>query len=109
MWQGTSSATAAATGRASTAASAATAAAATTAAASQPTDAELYQRAAISELQRNLNNVFFDFDSSDLTDEARSTLSKNADWMKLDYVTAVVEVEGHCDNRGHGPVQPRAR
>jgi peptidoglycan-associated lipoprotein len=51
-------------------------------------------------LQRNLSDVYFDYDQSDLRDDARESLSKNADWLKLSYNTAVIEVEGHCDNRG---------
>jgi peptidoglycan-associated lipoprotein len=35
-----------------------------------------------------------------LREDARSTLAKNADWLKLSYNTTVIEVEGHCDERG---------
>jgi len=44
--------------------------------------------------------VHFDYDQSTLRDDARAALSKNADWLKISYNTAVIEVEGHCDNRG---------
>ena len=27
-------------------------------------------------------------------------MAKSADWLKLSYNTAVIEVEGHCDERG---------
>ncbi len=66
----------------------------------EPTEAELFQRASVTELQRNLNDVHFDYDQSTLRDDARAALSKNSDWLKLSYNTAVIEVEGHCDNRG---------
>ena len=45
-------------------------------------------------------DIYFDFDKSELRSDARSALSKNADWLKLSYNTAVVEIEGHCDERG---------
>ncbi len=45
----------------------------------------------------------FDYDKSDLRSESRDALSKSADWLKLGYNTAVVEVEGHCDERGTIP------
>ena len=44
--------------------------------------------------------VYFDFDRSELRDDARNTLSQNADWLKRSYNTAVIEIEGHCDERG---------
>ena len=44
-------------------------------------------------------NVFFALDSSDLTDEARATLQKNAEFMKK-WSSVRVSVEGHCDERG---------
>jgi peptidoglycan-associated lipoprotein len=48
----------------------------------------------------NLADIYFDFDKSELRADARDTLSKNADWLKKSYNTAVIEVEGHCDERG---------
>ncbi len=66
----------------------------------EPTEAELFQRATVTELQRNLTDVHFDYDQFTLRDDARAALSNNADWLKLEYNTAVIEVEGHCDNRG---------
>ena len=44
--------------------------------------------------------MHFDYDKSDLRDDARAALAKNADWLKLSYNTAVIQVEGHCDERG---------
>jgi outer membrane protein OmpA-like peptidoglycan-associated protein len=41
--------------------------------------------------------VHFDYDKADLKDDARSMLAKNADWLKKPHVTAVLLVEGHCD------------
>lgn len=46
-----------------------------------------------------LRDVAFNFDSAVLSDEARSTLRSNADWLKANS-TARIQVEGHCDERG---------
>ncbi len=45
------------------------------------------------------DRVFFDYNESDLKAEARSTLDRQAAWLKK-YGTAKVTVEGHCDERG---------
>lgn len=45
------------------------------------------------------DRVFFAYDSSELTDEARETLKSQAEWLA--YHSGVrVAVEGHCDERG---------
>jgi peptidoglycan-associated lipoprotein len=46
-----------------------------------------------------LGDVYFDFDKSDLRDEARSRLARNADWLKA-HTEFEVTIEGHCDERG---------
>ncbi len=43
--------------------------------------------------------VYFDFDSSKLTDSTRSDLEHNANLLKQ-YSTVEVQIEGHCDERG---------
>jgi peptidoglycan-associated lipoprotein len=43
--------------------------------------------------------VFFALDSSDLADEARASLQKNADYLKR-WTSLRISVEGHCDERG---------
>lgn len=48
-----------------------------------------------------LGDVYFEFDKSTLTDETRSQLGKNADFLKSEageYL--VITIEGHCDERG---------
>lgn len=45
------------------------------------------------------NRIFFVTDSSDLTPEARSTLERQAAWLKL-YPQYRVNMEGHADERG---------
>jgi peptidoglycan-associated lipoprotein len=46
-----------------------------------------------------LTDVFFDFDQSDLREDARSTLATNAQWLKK-HPSVQVLIEGHCDERG---------
>jgi peptidoglycan-associated lipoprotein len=45
------------------------------------------------------DRVFFDFDKSDIKPEGRTTLQRQADWLKK-YPNVTVTVEGHCDERG---------
>jgi peptidoglycan-associated lipoprotein len=44
--------------------------------------------------------VYFDFDKSDLRQDARNTLSKNAEIMLKSKKPAKLKIEGHCDERG---------
>jgi peptidoglycan-associated lipoprotein len=46
-----------------------------------------------------IGDIFFDFDSSSLSDEAQEQLKQNAAWMQGHRLSAVT-VEGHCDERG---------
>jgi peptidoglycan-associated lipoprotein len=46
-----------------------------------------------------LKDIYYDFDSTDLRDDAQEILKKNADWMKS-HPAAKVEIEGHCDDVG---------
>ena len=45
------------------------------------------------------SDVFFAFDSSELSEAARGVLDKNAQSMKR-WSSIRISVEGHCDNRG---------
>lgn len=45
------------------------------------------------------DRVFFGYDQSSLTTDARSTLEKQAMWLKK-YTNAVITIEGHADERG---------
>jgi peptidoglycan-associated lipoprotein len=49
--------------------------------------------------EKPLGDVFFDLDKSDIRDDGRSALQRDADWMKR-YTSSIVTVEGHCDSRG---------
>lgn len=44
--------------------------------------------------------VYFDFDKSDLRQDARTALSRNAEIMLKSKSSAKVKIEGHCDERG---------
>lgn len=46
-----------------------------------------------------LNTIFFAYDQAQLSGEARKLLAANAEWIK-GHGDVVVQVEGHCDNRG---------
>jgi peptidoglycan-associated lipoprotein len=45
------------------------------------------------------DRVFFDTDSSELSDQARATLDKQAQWLS-NYNRYAVTLEGHADERG---------
>jgi peptidoglycan-associated lipoprotein len=45
------------------------------------------------------DRVFFGFDRSDLTPEARATLDRQSAWLKQ-YPNVSVTIEGHADERG---------
>lgn len=44
-------------------------------------------------------DIYFDFDSSAITEFAQEVLVKKADWMRANPSTNV-SIEGHCDERG---------
>jgi len=46
-----------------------------------------------------LSDAFFDYDQSDLREDARSVLAGDAQWLKK-HATVQVLIEGHCDERG---------
>ncbi|MBW2451059.1 MAG: peptidoglycan-associated lipoprotein Pal [Deltaproteobacteria bacterium] len=46
-----------------------------------------------------LQRIHFDFDQFTLSDEARDTLTQNANYLKANSSIQVV-IEGHCDERG---------
>lgn len=48
----------------------------------------------------SLGTVYFDFDKSDLSQDARNILSKNAETLLKSKSNANVKIEGHCDERG---------
>ncbi|HEY3231734.1 MAG TPA: peptidoglycan-associated lipoprotein Pal [Roseiflexaceae bacterium] len=65
------------------------------------TEEEIFARKSVAELnaERPLGDVFFDLDKSEIRDEARTSLQKDADWLKR-WTSTQITVEGHCDSRG---------
>ncbi len=66
-----------------------------------PTEEEVFARMSLMDLnsKKPLEDVFFEFDKSDLSAVARSSLQKDSDWMKR-WSSTKVTVEGHADSRG---------
>lgn len=56
---------------------------------------------AIDQMNRKgyLQDAYFDYDASDLRDDARSALSANAEWLKR-YPSIQILISGHADERG---------
>lgn len=46
-----------------------------------------------------LSSINFEYDKSSLSDDAKSKLKGNVEWMKLN-PKAKLQIEGHCDSRG---------
>jgi len=67
----------------------------------QPTEAEIFAAMSLAELNAKgyLEDVYFDYDKADLSDRARTSLQKNADWLRK-WMSTRVTVEGHADSRG---------
>ena len=67
----------------------------------EPIREDAITSASLDDLNRNspLRPAFFEYDSSDITTEARGLLDSNTAGLKK-YTTWVVTVEGHCDERG---------
>ncbi len=54
-------------------------------------------------LANEVQDAFFDYDKSDVREDARAVLTRNADALKSilqEFPDAVITVEGHCDERG---------
>jgi peptidoglycan-associated lipoprotein len=68
---------------------------------SAPTEAEIFARMSLSELNSShpLDDIYFEFDKSDLGQTARASLQKDADWLRK-WTSTKVTIEGHADSRG---------
>jgi peptidoglycan-associated lipoprotein len=49
--------------------------------------------------EQNVTDAFFDLDKSDLREDARAALTKDAEFLRS-YPQVKVSIEGHCDERG---------
>ena len=65
------------------------------------TEEEIFARKSLADLnaERPLDDVYFDLDKSEIREDAKSHLQKNADWMKK-WTSTQISIEGHCDSRG---------
>lgn len=54
---------------------------------------------AMEQMKSALDKIYFDFDSYGLSDQARSALTNNADYLQK-HATANIRIEGNCDERG---------
>jgi peptidoglycan-associated lipoprotein len=65
------------------------------------TEEEIFAKKTLAELnsERNVVDVYFDYDQSTIRDDARAPLQRNADWLKR-WTSTQITVEGHCDSRG---------
>jgi peptidoglycan-associated lipoprotein len=61
----------------------------------------MFARMSLEELnaKRPLGDVFFAFDSSELSEAARESLQKNSQWLQR-WTSTRITIEGHCDSRG---------
>jgi peptidoglycan-associated lipoprotein len=66
-----------------------------------PTEDEVFAKKTLDQLnaEKPLEDAFFDLDSSQIREQAKPGLQKDADWMKR-WTGTKVMIEGHCDSRG---------
>lgn len=65
------------------------------------TEEEVFSRKSVDQLnaEKPLTDAYFDYDKSDLREDGRASLQKDAEYLKK-WKSIVVSVEGHCDTRG---------
>jgi len=65
------------------------------------TEDQLFEKMTLDELRAKqpLADVFFDYDKSNVRDDARDPLQRNATWLRR-WPSTRITVEGHCDSRG---------
>jgi peptidoglycan-associated lipoprotein len=60
-------------------------------------------KASLTERISSLQDAYYDYDKSDIREDARAALTKDAEALKSilqEFPSAVITVEGHCDERG---------
>jgi len=62
---------------------------------------EIFSRKSVDQLnaEKPMDDVFFDLDKSEVRDDAKPVLQRDADWLKK-WGSVRVTLEGHCDSRG---------
>src|SRR5258706_14314070 len=65
------------------------------------TEEEIFARKSVDQLnaERPMDDAYFDLDKSEIREDAKPKLQKDADWLKK-WASVQVQVEGHCDSRG---------
>ncbi len=54
----------------------------------------------VADFRQNVGDrVYFDTDMSNIREDGRATLGKQAEWLKK-YTNYAITIEGHCDERG---------
>ena len=66
-----------------------------------PTEDELFAKKTLQQLndEKPLADVYFAYDSTDLSEEARASLQKNLQWLNR-WTSTKIMIEGHADSRG---------
>jgi peptidoglycan-associated lipoprotein len=68
-----------------------------------PEDTSKTNERAVDVINRDVKDIYFDYDKNDLRDDARAILTRDAEILKRVFAsdsTVVVTVEGNCDERG---------
>ena len=65
------------------------------------TEEEIFARKSLEQInaEHPLDDVYFELDKSEIREDAKGRLQKDADWLKK-WTTTQASVEGHCDSRG---------
>ena len=66
-----------------------------------PTEDEIFSKKTLEQLnaEKPLADVYFAYDSTDLSEDARASLQKNLEWLKR-WTSTRIMIEGHADSRG---------
>jgi peptidoglycan-associated lipoprotein len=66
-----------------------------------PTEEEIFAKKTLEQLnaEKPLADVFFAYDSTDISEEGRASLQKNLQWLKR-WTSTKIMIEGHADSRG---------
>ena len=64
-------------------------------------EAELFRRKSLSDLngEHPLGDAFFDYNQNTLREDAKQALQRDAQWLAK-WTQTVIRVDGHCDERG---------
>ena len=62
---------------------------------------EIFARKSVDQLntEKPMDDVFFELDKSEVREDAKPALQKDADWLKK-WGSVLITLEGHCDSRG---------